>query len=40
MSLMSYKIEEADYKEEQLIMARLTGNFKRGNEKNKGSMIY
>lgn len=27
-------IEGADSKEEQLIMARITGNFKRGNEKN------
>lgn len=27
------RIEMADAKEEQLIMAKITGNFKRGNEK-------
>ena len=29
------EIEGADGKESQLVMARVTGNFKRGNEKNK-----
>lgn len=28
------KIEKADSKESQLILAKVTGNFKRGNEKN------
>lgn len=28
------RIENADLKEMQLIMAKVTGNFKRGNEKN------
>jgi hypothetical protein len=27
------RIENADFKEQQLIMAKVTGNFKRGNEK-------
>ena len=30
------KIEDADFLEKQLIMAKLTGNFKRGNEKGRG----
>ncbi len=29
------KVENADCKEAQLIMAKITGNFKHGNEKNK-----
>ena len=29
------RIRNADQKEAQLIMAKVTGNFKRGNEKNK-----
>jgi len=28
------RIQTADFKEAQLIMAKVTGNFKRGNEKN------
>jgi len=28
------KIRGLDYKDQQMIMAKLTGNFKRGNEKN------
>lgn len=30
------RISKADAKEAQLIMAKITGNFKRGNEKYKG----
>ena len=33
------KIEKANIKEAQLIMAKVTGNFKRGNEKNNKSNL-
>ncbi|MDN5342530.1 hypothetical protein OF820_10505 [Oceanotoga sp. DSM 15011] len=29
------KLEDCGYEEQQLILAKLTGNFKRGNERNK-----
>ena len=31
------QIEGLDDSEKQLVMAKITGNFKRGNERNKGS---